>query len=76
MVRVTIGNNLERKEEVFTRETTLREALDTTGLNYKIGIINLNGSSLSDKDLDKTFEDFGIEDYCYLLSVVKVDNAS
>ena len=32
--------------------------------------------TLSPGDLDKTFADFGIAEKCYLLNVVKADNAA
>jgi len=75
MIKVTIGNNLKRTNEVFEKDTTLREALESQDIDYTSGVINLDGSTLSPGDLDKTFDDFGIADKCYLLKVVKADNA-
>jgi hypothetical protein len=75
MIKVTIGNNVKRTSEVFERDTTLREALESQDVDYTSGIMNLDGSTLSPGDLDKTFADFGITEKCYLLNVVKADNA-
>ena len=75
MIKVTIGNNVKRTNEVISAETTLRDALEDAGIDYTTGIMNLDGSTLSPGDLDKTFADFGITDKCYLLNVVKADNA-
>ena len=75
MIKVTIGNNVKRTSEVFERDTTLREALESQDIDYTSGIMNLDGSTLSPGDLDKTFADFGITEKCYLLNVVKADNA-
>ena len=75
MIKVTIGNNVKRKTEILDPETTLREALEDAQIDYTNGIMNLDGSTLSPGDLDKSFADFGITEKCYLLNVVKADNA-
>ena len=76
MLKVTMGNNVKRKSEILDENTTLREALESAEIDYTTGIMNLDGSTLSPGDLDKTFADFGITEKCYLLNVVKADNAS
>ena len=76
MIKVTMGNNVKRKTEILDENTTLREALETAEIDYTIGMMNLDGSPLQPGDLDKTFADFGIAEKCYLLSVVKADNAA
>jgi len=75
MVKVTMGNNVKRSSEILDASTTLREALEIAEIDYTVGIMNLDGSTLSPGDLDKTFADFGITEKCYLLNVVKADNA-
>jgi hypothetical protein len=75
MIKVTIGNNVKRKTEVYEADTTLREALEDAEIDYIAGIMNLDGSTLMPGDLDKTFADFGITEKCFLLNVVKADNA-
>ena len=75
MIKVTMGNNVKRTSEILDENTTLRSALEMAGIDYTYGMMNLDGSSLSPGDLDKTFADFGITDKCYLLNVVKADNA-
>jgi len=75
MIKVTIGNNVKRKTEVLDANTTLREALEDAEIDYSRGTMNLDGSSLGPGDLDKTFADFGIAEKCFLLNVVKADNA-
>jgi hypothetical protein len=75
MIKVTIGNNVKRTSEILDKNTTLREALETAEIDYTRGIMNLDGSTLNPGDLDKTFADFGISEKCYLLNVVKADNA-
>ena len=76
MIKVTIGNNVKRTSEVLDANTTLREALEMAGIDYTRGMMNLDGSTLSPGDLDKSFADFGITEKCYLLNVVKADNAA
>lgn len=76
MIKVTLGNNVKRKSEILDENTTLREALEDAEIDYTTGIMNLDGSTLSPGDLDKTFADFGITEKCYLLNVVKADNAA
>ena len=75
MIKVTIGNNVKRKTEVLDANTTLREVLEDAEIDYSRGTMNLDGSSLCPGDLDKTFADFGIAEKCFLLNVVKADNA-
>jgi hypothetical protein len=75
MIKVTMGNNVKRKTEILDENTTLREALEDAEIDYTTGIMNLDGSTLNPGDLDKTFADFGIAEKCYLLNVVKADNA-
>jgi len=75
MIKVTIGNNVKRTSEILDERTTLREALECAGIDYTRGTMNLDGSTLNPGDLDKTFADFGITEKCFLLNVVKADNA-
>lgn len=44
-------------------------------MDYTRGTIQLDSAPLGPGDLDKTFADFGITEKCYLLNVVKADNA-
>lgn len=75
MIKVTIGNNVKRENVIVDEETTLRDCLEANGVDYSRGTMHLDGSSLNPGDLDKTFEEFGIKRSCFLLNVVKADNA-
>lgn len=75
MIKVVIGNNVKRETVIIDENTTLRDALENTGIDYTRGTMHLDGASLNPGDLDKTFSDFGIAEKCYLLNVVKADNA-
>jgi len=76
MIKAILGNNVKRTSEILDENTTLREALENAGIDYTIGIMNLDGSTLDPGDLDMTFAEFGITEKCYLLNVVKADNAA
>lgn len=75
MVKVVVGNNLKRETVIVDENTTLRTVLESNGIDYATGVMHLDGSSLNAGDLDKTFADFGIAEKCFLLNVVKADNA-
>lgn len=75
MVKVVVGNNVKRESVIVDSSTTLRSVLEDAGIDYTRGVMHLDGSSLQAGDLDKTFNDFGIAEKCFLLNVVKADNA-
>ena len=75
MIKVTMGNNVKRSSEILDENTTLREALEMAEIDYTRGVMNLDGSTLNPGDLDKTFAELGITEKCFLLNVVKADNA-
>lgn len=76
MIKVTVGNNLSRKAVIVPETSTLREILEAYEVNYGTGMTSLDGATLAPGDIDKTFADFGITEKCYLLNVVKADNAT
>ena len=75
MIKVTCGNNVKRNTIIVPADTTLREVLEEEGIDYSAGTMNLDGSTLMPGDLDRSFADFEIKEKCFLLSVVKADNA-
>ncbi len=75
MIKVTVGNNVKREAVIIDPSTTLRSCLEANGVDYTRGVMHLDGSSLNPGDLDKSFTDFGINEKCFLLNVVKADNA-
>jgi len=75
MISLTIGTNTKRKKITVPPTMTLREALEQEEINYSVGTLHLDGAALVPGDLDKSFEDLGITDKTYLISVVKADNA-
>lgn len=75
MLKVTIGNNVNRKQIMVDEDITLRECLEQNEIDYTRGFIHLDGSALQAGDMDKTFAELNIKERCYLLQVVKADNA-
>ena len=75
MIKVVVGNNVKRETVIVDPSTTLRSVLDDAEIDYTRGTMHLDGASLQPGDLDKTFQQFGIAEKCFLLNVVKADNA-
>ncbi len=75
MIKVTVGNNVKRESVIVESSRTLRSVIEDAGIDYTRGVIHLDGSSLQPGDLDKSFSAFGITEKCFLLNVVKADNA-
>ena len=75
MIQGVLGNNLKRETVLVDENSTLRQALEQSEIDYSTGMMHLDGSTLRAGDLDKTFKDIGITEKCYLLNVVKADNA-
>lgn len=75
-VKVVVGNNVKRETVIVDSTTTLRTVLEEVDIDYTRGGMHLDGATLTPGDLDKTFSDFGITEKCYLLNVVKADNAA
>lgn len=75
MIKCIVGNNVKRETKIVNSSATLRQVLEEAGIDYTRGTVNLDGSTLGPGDLDKTFAQHGITEKCYLLQVVKADNA-
>lgn len=75
MIKVVVGNNVKRDVVIVNGDTTIRKILDDAGIDYTRGVMHLDGCSLQPGDMDKTLNDFGVTDKCYLLNVVKAYNA-
>lgn len=76
MIKVVVGNNVNRETVIVSPETTLRTVLEQNEIDYSRGVMHLDGATLQPGDLDKTFAAFGITEKCFLLNVVKADNAA
>lgn len=75
MIRVTVGNNMSRKNVIVSEDTTIRQILEDNGIDYSRTAMCLDGATLVAGDMDKAIGDFGITERCFLLGVQKTDNA-
>ena len=75
MIKVIVGTSLNKQEIVVSSDTTLMQACEEAGLNIGAGGITFNGSTVRPDEFNKTFADFNIVDKCFLMQVVKADNA-
>lgn len=74
MIRVTLGNGLERKNVTVTSDTTLKAAIEQNGFSLERNY-TLNGASLAAGEVNKTFGEMGCTDTALLIAVAKADNA-
>lgn len=75
MVKVFVGNNVKRESVIVDGNTTLRQVLEDAGIDYTRSATHLDGQSLRAGELDKTFNELGVTERCFLLNVAKADNA-
>ena len=76
MIKVRVGNNVDRCPEFIVPDTTtLREAVSRSGIDLSHNVTNVNGHTIQGDDWDKTFADFGITEKARIFGVVKMDNA-
>lgn len=77
MIKVTVGNNTSRENVIVPITATPRQVLEENGIDYSRGQMTIDGCPMRPGDFDKTFGDLGIKEdgKCFLLSVVKADNA-
>jgi len=76
MIKVTYGNNVSRQDDIVEASTVIKNFCEAHDVNYSVGAMHLNGAPLLPGDINKSFADFGVTDSCYLLNVVKADNAA
>lgn len=75
IVNVKIGTNLNRTTISVTSDKTIRQLLEENGINYATTTIFLDGDTVRAGDMDKTLEDFNIQDTCYIIASQKTENA-
>lgn len=75
MIKVIVGTNLKKTTKIVSSSATLRQVLEDSDVDYTRGGVNLDGATVGLGDLDKSFEQLGITERCYLMQVVKADNA-
>ena len=75
IVNVKIGTNLNRTTISVTSDKTIRQLLEGNGINYATTTIFLDGDTIHAGDMDKTLEEFNIENTCYIIASQKTENA-
>lgn len=73
MIQVTLGTNTDRERIIVEPTRTIRSVLDEHNIDYAAGAVRLDSVPIGGSDLDKTFEDHGVEEKCYLIVVVKAN---
>ena len=75
MIQVTVGTNTNRRRVNVDPNLTVKEVLEQNNVNYSATTIHLDGAPLNATEINSTFTDLGIDSDCYLLSIVKAENA-
>ena len=75
IVNVKIGTNLNRTTIFVTSDKTIRQLLEENGINYATTTVFLDGDTVRAGDMDKTLEDFNIQNTCYIIASQKTENA-
>lgn len=75
MINVKVGNNMSRTSVMVPDNKTLRQILEENNVQYDTATLYLDGCTLEPGSLDKTLADYNITETCYLVAVVKTQNA-
>jgi hypothetical protein len=75
MIQVTIGTNTNRKKITVDANKTIKDTLDENNVNYSVATLHMDGATLQPGEINKTFAEMGVTESCYLIAVVKADNA-
>lgn len=73
MIKVTVGNNLNKNDVIVDESTTLRQAIEQSGVDCFGKKLQLNGVNVD--NLDQPFSTFGVSGHVWLLAVAKLENA-
>lgn len=73
MVKVTVSNNLERKQVIVSEETTVMNAFREADIDPTGCTISLNGIPVL--NVNASLQDIGANDESHLRAIIKLDNA-
>lgn len=76
MIKVTITTNANRTTDIVSGSTTIREVFEKNNVNYTKGSLSVDGINLRPGDLDKSFDNLGVVEKCFLNCIIKADNAA
>ena len=74
-IKVTFLNNVSKQSFMEESTSKIQEFLNENELNYGLGAVHLNGETLLADDFEKTFDDFGVTEECFMMKVKNADNA-
>ena len=75
MVKVTLGTNTSRKTVIAEKTAIIKDILTEYNVDYTTSTIHLDGVPVTASEMNSSFEDLGIVDTCFLVGIVKADNA-
>lgn len=75
LVKVKVGTNLNRTEVTVQSNKTIREILEENEINYATTTIFVDGVTVQLGDMDKTLEELGIRESCFIIAAQKTENA-
>lgn len=75
IVKVVVGNNVDRHAVMVDDTTPIKTVLEDNGIDYIGRQMQMDFATLRPEDFNKTFADFGVNGTVYLLAVQKADNA-
>lgn len=76
MIQVVITNNTNRNTVIVPASNTIRQTLESAGVDYTRGTMRMDGAPLGAGDFDKTFEQFGVTEKTFISMITKADNAN
>ena len=76
MIKVIVKNNVNENEIIVDENSSIKDVLDNEGVDYTTRMIALNGETIRIEDLTKSFKDFTLKEYNYLMAMKRLDNAS
>lgn len=75
LVNVKVGTNLNRTQVSVPSNKTIREILEENNINYATTTVFVDGVTVQLGDMDKTLDELGIGESCYIISAQKTENA-
>lgn len=75
LVKVKVGTNLNRTEVTVPSNKTIREILEENEINYATTTIFVDGVTVQLGEMDKTLEELGIRESCFIIAAQKTENA-
>lgn len=75
LVNVKVGTNLNRTSVSVSSEKTIRQILEENEINYATTTVFVDGVTVQLGDMDKSLEELGIGESCYIIAAQKTENA-